>query len=86
MTTYGVWYVGAAAAMLWLIARTGSLGRAVAHVTTWGVASLALYLMLASVGAPPALVVPANPYTVGAAALLGPPGIGIAILAHALYR
>ena len=78
--------MAAAAAILWLIARTGSLGRALGHVTFWGAAGAALYVVLAAAGAPPALRVPPNPYTVGAASLLGAPGIGIALLAHALYR
>lgn len=78
--------MGAAFAALWLLGRLGMAGRAVRHAVLWGGAALALYLALPALGAPAILRVPPNPYTVGAAAVLGAPGIGLAVLTHWLYR
>ena len=86
MTTQRLAYAGAALAALWLAGRAGVPGRALRHAAVWGAVALGLYVALAVIGAPAAWRVPVSPYTVGAGALLGAPGIGLAMLAHALFR
>lgn len=79
-------YSAAALAGLGIAGQMGRAGRAVRRVALWGAASAALFVLLNASGAPAALRVPANPYTVALGAFFGLPGIGLALLAHALYR
>jgi pro-sigmaK processing inhibitor BofA len=79
-------YAAAVLAGVLLIGRLGAAGRAIRHLVLWGAAGAALFVVLNASGASPALRVPPNPYTVGTAAVLGVPGIGLTILAHALFR
>ncbi len=78
-------YVVGLAALLWLFVSGGAPGRALRHLALWGALGASVYLVLAAAGAPKAIQPPLNPYTVGAAAFLGAPGIGLALLAHALF-
>jgi hypothetical protein len=78
-------YAVGALAGLWLFVSGGPPGRALRHLVLWGAVGAAVYVVLAAAGAPRALRPPLNPYTVGAAAVLGAPGIGVAVLAHALF-
>lgn len=73
----------ALAFVLWVL---GSAGRSLVRMALWGAFGLAVYVLMSVLRAPPALSVAVNPITVGAAALLGLPGIGLAVLAHALFR
>jgi hypothetical protein len=70
----------------WLVSRLGAPGRAAARALGRGAAACALYVLLDVVAAPQAVRVPANPYTVGVATVLGAPGVALVLLAHALYR
>ena len=79
-------YVAGAIVLAAMLARTPAAGRVLRHLLTWGALGLACYVLLTALGAPPAWRVPVNVFTVGTAALLGPPGVGLAILAHAMYR
>lgn len=79
-------YAAVALLALGVVGRMGTAGRVMRAMALWGACSAALFVLLNAVGAPLALRVPANPYTVGLGAVLGLPGIGLALLAHALYR
>jgi len=60
-------------------------GRTVRRLAVWGAAGLGVYAATAALPVPHALQVPINPYTVASAALLGAPGVGLAVFAHALF-
>lgn len=78
-------YAAPALVGLWLLGQAGRPGRALRHMVVWGALGLALYVALDALALPQALRVSPNAYTVASAALLGAPGVGLALFAHALF-
>ena len=81
----GLGWVAAAAVIAFVLWVLGNAGRALVRMVLWGLFGAAIYLFLDALRVPKALTVSLNPVTVGTAALLGPAGVGLTLLAHALF-